>query len=66
MPDEDVLSIFVIGPMGNDRAHHTAAIKAGVEQALDKIKYAGPREVTIPDALEGSSVVDDVLKSAKP
>jgi len=61
MPDEDLLSIFVIGPMGNDRAHHTAAIKAGVEQALDKIKYAGPREVTIPDALEGSSVVDDVF-----
>lgn len=55
------LSIFVIGPMGNETAHHTAAIKAGVEQALTSLKYAEQYEVEIPDRLSGANIVDDVF-----
>ena len=32
-------SIFIIGPTGNELAHHTAAIKVGVEKALARLAF---------------------------
>jgi hypothetical protein len=53
-------SIFIIGPMGNELAHHTAAIKVGVEKALARLAFPA-FEVTIPDSLGGSNIVQDVF-----
>jgi len=55
------LSIFIIGPMANEFAHHTPAIKEGVEKALDRIAFPHAFEVTIPGSLAGSNIVQDVF-----
>lgn len=54
-------SIFIIGPMANEFARHTAAIREGAKKALAAVKFPQPFEVTIPGSLAGSNIVQDVF-----
>jgi hypothetical protein len=57
----DKFEVFIVGPMGEDFARHTAAIKEGVERALKQASFPQEWEVTIPDSLAGANIVQDVF-----
>jgi len=57
----DKFEVFIVGPMGEGFAGHTAAIKDGVERALKHVSFPQEWEVTIPDSLAGANIVQDVF-----